>query len=78
MIRYAAVPLLLGFIALLVFVYAVTNRRRVRARELRDRITEQDALLVAIQKVARDASDIDPSATLIDQMVADYRRKEIQ
>lgn len=76
MIR-AAVPILLGFVALLVFVYAITNRRRERAKALRQDIAERDALLVLIQKTARDSADIDPSAALIDQMIVDYRRKEI-
>ncbi len=80
MIR-AAVPILLAFVALLVFVYAITSRRRKRiakdAEDLLLQLGEQDELLASIQQIARDAADVDPSAALIDQIIKDFHRKGV-
>lgn len=77
-----AVPLLLAFVALLVFIYVITDRRRTRAKELAvahaDQITALNVLVHDIQKLAREASDVDPSAALIDHMIQDYKTKELR
>lgn len=66
--RLAAV-FVVGFIALLVFVYAVYATRSRRKNELlssqRERIEQYQDLIGDIQTLAKEATDVDPSAELI-------------
>ena len=68
MIRLAPV-LLIGFIALLGFIYAMSARRSQRKNELlssqRERIGQYQDLVTEIQSIAKGATDVDPSAELI-------------
>jgi hypothetical protein len=78
--RLAAV-LLVGFIALLVFFYAMSSRRTHRKNELlssqRERIGQYQNLMNSIEDIARPATDIDPSAALILMEINRFKQKEL-
>jgi type II secretory pathway pseudopilin PulG len=79
--RLAAV-LLVGFIATLVFLYAMSARKTRRTNELlssqRERIEQYQDLVGDIQTIARGATDIDPSAELILMEIRNFKKKELQ
>jgi hypothetical protein len=78
--RLAAV-LLVGFIALLVFFYAMSSSRTRRKNELlssqRERIGQYQNLMNSIEDIARPATDIDPSAALILMEINRFKQKEL-
>jgi len=75
-----AVPLLLAFIALLVFIGWSVSTRRARRSDLiarqRERISDHDALLYEIYDIAFDAADVDPSSELILMKISEFRRQK--
>ena len=78
--RLAAV-VLIGFIAVLVFVGWLISQRRARNAELlssqRARIGEYQKLVAEIQAIAKPATDIDPSAELILIDISKFKQKEL-
>jgi len=78
--RIAAV-LLIGFIAVLVFFYAMSMRRERGKKALLaaqcEKIRQYQILTFKIQKIAREAADVDPSAALIDLTITDFKNKEL-
>ena len=77
-----AVTLVIGFVALLVFIYAMSARRGRRQNELlssqRERILDYQVLLDEIHSVAKQAIDVDPSAALIDMTITKFKQREIR
>lgn len=73
-----AVPLLIGFIALLVWLAWMADHRKKRHRATlqaqRAQLTAQEELLQRITKIAAKSSDVDPSAELILLEINDYAR----
>jgi len=75
----AAIPLLIGFIAVLVFAGWMISTRRTRRQELlssqHDRIGQYQELVNEIYDIAFDGADVDPSAELIIMKISDFNKK---
>lgn len=74
-----AIPLLLAFIALLVFAGWIVgtrrNRRETELNELRHEVTQYEALVEVVHNLAKDSLDIDPSAQLIDMTITKFKKE---
>jgi hypothetical protein len=74
-----ALVVVLGLIAVLVFLDRVISRRRAKrdtkVKELTDELVQYDALVTKIWDIAYTAQDIDPSARLILIELANKRRE---
>ena len=82
MVRYIAVPLLLAFIALLVFIgWSVSTRRKRREDSLKSvqhELAQSQAVLEEVFDIAFEAADVDPSAELIIMKINEFRKKELR
>lgn len=82
MARFIAVPLLLAFIALLVFIGWSMSTRQKRREEQLGQLTRElmrkDELLEEVYDIAFEAVDVDPSAELIIMRINDFRKKELR
>ncbi|MEY4933430.1 MAG: hypothetical protein RLZZ403_1750 [Pseudomonadota bacterium] len=80
MTRVAPV-LLIGFIALLGFIYLLVSNRQTKRREsdalLRAHVLSVEGLIGDILTIARQNRDIDPSAELIIMAINDHTKKEL-
>jgi len=74
-----ATVLLMAFVAVLVFIgWLITTRRARRAdldAEQRARIKQYQELVNEIHEIAAGATDVDPSAALIDMRISDFRKE---